>query len=136
MFSKTRIAFLGLALIATVTSASSAQERSALAKFDLTFVEPITMLQGAAAVATIVGFFGEKNSEKEIIRRLDEISGQLNIIIERQDMILAEIEGLKVYFNEALRASFAKEAGIDVVSLKDRFDVAVAETSSKKMIAA
>lgn len=77
-------------------------------------VTTITVSEAIAAILAIVDAVNSSRTGRDVKNRLDQIDQKLGFLIIGQNLILDEIEKLKLYIDRALFNSFRREAQIDL----------------------
>ena len=95
-------------------------------------IEPMTYLQAAAAVVGIVtGIMGAKN-DTQVRGLLNSISNKLDTVLANQVVILQEIAALRLFFTDALLASWREAYGRSINAQHDRLKVYIADYLAEK----
>lgn len=97
-------------------------------------VEPITVLQAAAAVVGIVAGLSGMASDASLKKGINKILARLDVVIANQELILEELRGLKIYIDEALHRSWREAYARNIASYNDSLDVYFADLDANNWV--
>lgn len=97
-------------------------------------VEPITVLQAAAAVVGIVAGLSGMASDASLKKGINKILARLDVVIANQELLLEELRALKIYIDEALRRSWREAYARNIASYNDSLDVYFADLDANKWV--
>lgn len=92
--------------------------------------DPITVLQAAAAVVSVIKGAIDLSSSPHRDPILEQIDAKLDIVIRNQERILAEILALRFYLDEAIARGFRDNTIAQLSSEKDRYDILTADRTA------
>ena len=92
-------------------------------------IEPITCLQAAAAMVSIVSGIAGMASDAKLRDGIDEIIAKLDLVVANQEAILADLKALRLYIDEALLRSWRDAYARNIVSDNDLLDVYLTDLS-------
>lgn len=92
--------------------------------------EPMTVLAAGAAVVGIIGGVSGLLSDARKEAVLKEINGKLDAVIRGQEVIIAELQALRLYIDDALFRSFRENTIVRMNAHQDRYEVLIVERIS------
>ena len=97
-------------------------------------VEPITILQAAAAVVGIVAGLSGMASDASLRRGINQILARLDQVVANQELLLEELRSLRIYIDEALRRSWRDAYARNIASYNDSLKVYFADLEANKWV--
>lgn len=94
--------------------------------------EPITVGAILSAIASAASAISGARTEKDVRDRLRLINSKLDLVIANQRYMIAKIEELKLYIDEALWNHFRTNAEFDLAALHDRYRFLVSGDLSRR----
>lgn len=94
------------------------------------YVEPTTVVAVAQAAYKLWSASQDAKVQKEIVKLLKQINEKLDVIIRKQNQILAELKAMQIQFRIDLRNEFIKSLEVDLFAYQSELNVEVGRLES------